>query len=256
MDVTSKSQQSSFNHRKNKRNNIQNSTRVSNSNHYRSKNSNNVNNIEQTPPTVKILAKSSSNSICNSVVTSNQDANNHNAATSTQLKTSVLTKPRPAVNILEKTIHSTLKLPYVNNIIDIIKLVDFEFNFIQETSIIDSMLMPDSVTTSQLNATSNSVPTQAGINIQPTGSSSNAANFGSQSFCIVAAIGMEGTGKSSLLNTIAQCNVFPTRLSMAKNNRENPLSHVTKGIDLHITSERVFLLDTQVRMMIIYNLYN
>lgn len=245
MDLTSKSQQSSFNHRKSKRNNIQNSTRGSNNSLYRSKNSN-VNNIEQTPPTVKILVKSSSNSACNSVVTSNQDTNNHNtsASKSAQKKTSVLPKPRPAVNILEKTIHSTLKLPYVNNIIDIIKLIDFEFNFIQETSIIDSMLMPDLETTNQMNTTS--APTQAGITIQPTVSSSN-TNFGAQSFCIVAAIGMEGTGKSSLLNTIAQCNVFPTRLSMAKNNRENPLSHVTKGIDLHITSERVFLLDTQVR---------
>lgn len=63
-----------------------------------------------------------------------------------------------------------------------------------------------------------------------------------ESFCTVGIIGLEGVGKSSLLNRIAGAEVFPVH------GQRIPTSfgHLTNGVDFHITSERVFLLDTLV----------
>ena len=57
----------------------------------------------------------------------------------------------------------------------------------------------------------------------------------------VAAVGLQSSGKSSILNRIAGKDVFKRH-----NDISTLLQHLTSGIDLHITSERLFLLDTQV----------
>jgi hypothetical protein len=54
---------------------------------------------------------------------------------------------------------------------------------------------------------------------------------------------MQSVGKSSLLNRVAGKRVFPTHGDNGLN--DNLLQHVTHGIDLHITKERLFLLDCQ-----------
>lgn len=116
------------------------------------------------------------------------------------------------------------------------KLLDGEFN-LQDTNVLERCLLSDG----QL---SNQSPTPSG-----------------QSFCIVGAVGLDGVGKSTLLNTIANRNVFKTHCNVVEDRRnmtapstankggnsgqDNPLSHVTNGVDLHITAERLFLLDTQ-----------
>ena len=64
-------------------------------------------------------------------------------------------------------------------------------------------------------------------------------------FSVISAVGLDGVGKSSVLNIIAGKDVFKVH----KNNNhysERPLRHRTRGIDLHITKERLFLLDSQV----------
>ncbi|KAH9394387.1 smg-9, nonsense mediated mRNA decay factor [Tyrophagus putrescentiae] len=117
------------------------------------------------------------------------------------------------------------------------KLLDGEFN-LQDTNVLERCLLSDG-------QSSNQSPTT------PSG----------QSFCIVGAVGLDGVGKSTLLNTIANRNVFKTHCNVVEdrrnmttsstaskggnNGQDNPLSHVTNGVDLHITAERLFLLDTQ-----------
>lgn len=64
------------------------------------------------------------------------------------------------------------------------------------------------------------------------------------SFTVISAVGGQSVGKSSLLNKIAGRNVFKTH-----NDTDNPtsyLKHLTRGIDLHVTKERLLLLDCQV----------
>lgn len=60
---------------------------------------------------------------------------------------------------------------------------------------------------------------------------------------VVAAIGMQSVGKSTLLNYLAGKKVFKTHKDVEK---DNLLQHVTVGADVHITPERTFLIDTQV----------
>lgn len=74
-------------------------------------------------------------------------------------------------------------------------------------------------------------------------SDSNSPTSTSQSFCIVSAVGLDGVGKSSLLNRIANQSIFPAHCNNPC--QENPLTHITTGLDLHITNERMFLLDSQ-----------
>ena len=65
-------------------------------------------------------------------------------------------------------------------------------------------------------------------------------------FSVISAIGLDGVGKSSVLNLIAGKDVFRVHHKNSSSYSERPLRHRTKGIDLHITKERLFLLDSQV----------
>lgn len=65
-------------------------------------------------------------------------------------------------------------------------------------------------------------------------------------FSVISAIGLDGVGKSSVLNLIAGKEVFRVHHKNSSSYSERPLRHRTKGIDLHITKERLFLLDSQV----------
>lgn len=152
---------------------------------------------------------------------------------------SILEKQLARMNIVPSADHRERELAY-----NCTKLLDGEFNF-QDTATLERCLLADQQTA-----------------VVPTSTASNG-----QSFCIVGAIGLDGVGKSSLLNSIANRSVFKTHRSFAedrlklapattvpKSNAgqlENPLTHVTSGIDLHITSERLFLLDTQVPYLIL-----
>lgn len=107
------------------------------------------------------------------------------------------------------------------NSLQSIKFLDEELNFNDLTSI-EKLLLDSSYSNS---------------NLAP------ASSIG-QTFCIVGAVGFEGVGKSSILNSIANHDVFKTRKSSS--NDRDMSGHVTSGIDMHITPERVFLLDTQV----------
>lgn len=82
---------------------------------------------------------------------------------------------------------------------------------------------------------------EPGTTVSTSASTSTAALSG-ESFCTVGIIGLEGVGKSSLLNRIADVEVFPIH------GKKIPtfFGHLTDGVDFHITSERVFLLDTLV----------
>ena len=216
---------------------------------------------EQSIPAVKILAKSNKPSVTSS---SSNDTNNQNQDIDTNSNTTVnVVKPRPSVSFLEKNIQPLLKIHQSRNNVQsetttttaasnkqpkYIKIVDFEFNFTIQPdtlswSILDSWLLPDS----NVSTTSNNSTSTPSASVPSSSSSTNITQgFGSQSFSIVAAVGLDGVGKSSLLNSMAQCDVFETRKMMAMKNHENPLNHITNGIDMHITAERVFLLDTQV----------
>ncbi|XP_054154092.1 nonsense-mediated mRNA decay factor SMG9-like [Oppia nitens] len=61
-------------------------------------------------------------------------------------------------------------------------------------------------------------------------------------FSVISAVGLDGVGKSSTLNLIAGKDVF--RVHNFKYS-EKPLRHRTKGVKLHITKERLLLLDSQ-----------
>ncbi|RWS21448.1 SMG9-like protein [Leptotrombidium deliense] len=65
---------------------------------------------------------------------------------------------------------------------------------------------------------------------------------GSGGFNVVSAVGLQSVGKSSTLNKIAASNVFKTHFDSED---DSILKHVTHGLNLHITKERLFLLDTQ-----------
>lgn len=104
------------------------------------------------------------------------------------------------------------------------KLIDNGFNFISEPSL-ENILLTDC-----------SVP-------NTTATSSNAVSSNSgQSFCVVGAVGLDGVGKSLLLNKIANKQIFKTHDTASE---DNLLSHITTGIDIFITAERLFLLDSQ-----------
>lgn len=71
---------------------------------------------------------------------------------------------------------------------------------------------------------------------------------------VIAAIGAQSCGKSSLLNILAGANVFRTHVDLGE--EDNLLQHVTLGVDVHITNERMVLLDTQVlslRLLVLFN---
>ena len=70
------------------------------------------------------------------------------------------------------------------------------------------------------------------------------SSLGPGGFTVISAIGTQSVGKSSLLNKIAGTDVFKTHESV--DNPESFLKHLTRGIDLHITKERLLLLDPQV----------
>jgi hypothetical protein len=65
----------------------------------------------------------------------------------------------------------------------------------------------------------------------------------SSGFSVISAVGLEGVGKSSVLNLIAGKDVFRVHTNKYS---ERPLRHKTKGIKLHVTKERLLLLDSQV----------
>lgn len=64
------------------------------------------------------------------------------------------------------------------------------------------------------------------------------------SFTVISAVGMQSVGKSTLLNKIAGRNVFKTHTD--SDSPHSYLKHLTRGIDLHVTKERLLLLDCQV----------
>lgn len=144
-----------------------------------------------------------------------------------------------SVSILEKQLARMHIVPADHRERDILnnctKMLDGEFNF-QDTNVLERSLLSDTLPANQSSST-------------PSG----------QSFCVVGAVGLDGVGKSGLLNLIANRNVFKTHRNVSDELRntnasskstsghDNPLSHVTSGVDLHITSERLFLLDTQVQ---------
>lgn len=67
-------------------------------------------------------------------------------------------------------------------------------------------------------------------------------------FKVVSSFGFQASGKSTAMNVIAGKDIFPVHGngSSDKNNRPCPLlQNVTSGIDMVITSERLFLLDSQ-----------
>ena len=67
---------------------------------------------------------------------------------------------------------------------------------------------------------------------------------GSDGFTVVSALGMQSVGKSSLLNKISRTNVFKSHQDPS--NVDSLLKHITRGVDLHVTKERLLLLDCQV----------
>jgi putative ribosome biogenesis GTPase RsgA len=74
-------------------------------------------------------------------------------------------------------------------------------------------------------------------------------SISSGGFSVISAVGLEGVGKSSVLNKIAGKDVFKVHNNNCDNNSD-PLKHMTRGIDLHITKERLLLLDSQVLQII------
>ncbi|RWS06811.1 SMG9-like protein [Dinothrombium tinctorium] len=62
-------------------------------------------------------------------------------------------------------------------------------------------------------------------------------------FKVISAVGTQSVGKSSVLNQIAGSNVFKVHTDNGES--DLLLKHCTHGIDLHITRERLFLLDSQ-----------
>ncbi len=74
-------------------------------------------------------------------------------------------------------------------------------------------------------------------------------SISSGGFSVISAVGLEGVGKSSVLNKIAGKEVFKVH-NNNRNNNSDPLKHMTRGIDLHITKERLLLLDSQVIQII------
>lgn len=231
---------------------------------YQKTNSENQHSKENEIPAVKILAKSNKLPVpSSSTSSSSNDTNSQHQDTDTNSTSTVNSKPRPSPSFLEKNIQPLLKVHSSQNNVQseattavnkqpkYVKIVDFEFNFTVQPdtsswSIVDSWLLPDS--NSSNHQTSNSTSTNCTAASGPS-SSNIKQGFSGQSFSIVAAVGLDGVGKSSLLNSLAQCDVFETRKIMSIKNRENPLNHVTNGIDMHITCERVFLLDTQVMII-------
>lgn len=69
-------------------------------------------------------------------------------------------------------------------------------------------------------------------------------------FISIAAVGTQGVGKSTLLNHIAEKDAFKTRRLCPA---DYGLKHVTRGIDLHITKERLFLMDSQVSFFVTFS---
>ncbi|KAF7495813.1 Protein SMG9 [Sarcoptes scabiei] len=128
--------------------------------------------------------------------------------------------------------------------LNLIKILDFEFNFLhQNETLINSLLRADSPQTFNNSNVLSTVDSKLSMTNNNPAIIHRSDHI--QTFSIVSAVGLDGTGKSSLLNSIAQNEIFPTRSSLAEKNSENPLSHVTCGIDMHVTAERIFLLDTQ-----------
>lgn len=69
-------------------------------------------------------------------------------------------------------------------------------------------------------------------------------NISSGGFSVITAVGLEGVGKSSVLNRIAGKEVFKVHNNQSVNGSD-PLKHMTHGLDLHITKERLLLIDSQ-----------
>lgn len=232
-----------------------------------------------TVPAVKILAKSNhkpqgaSSTVASAAVSNATAAQGNTIAQATKTPTivanrqsvsGIVARPadavstnRPTVTNNVTTAHHPSSKPSISNSVSIlekqlarmhivdhrerdilfncIKMLDGEFN-LQDTNVLERSLLSD---------------------VQPANQSSSAPS--GQSFCIVGAVGLDGVGKSTLLNSIANRHVFKTHRKISDEPRnttasskttsghDNPLSHVTTGVDLHITSERLFLLDTQVQ---------
>lgn len=71
---------------------------------------------------------------------------------------------------------------------------------------------------------------------------------GHSAMSIISVIGLQGVGKSTLLNTIAGKEAFKTHKSTSISNESNEgklnVRHVTRGVDIHSTHHRI-LLDCQ-----------
>ncbi|KAH9417065.1 smg-9, nonsense mediated mRNA decay factor, partial [Dermatophagoides pteronyssinus] len=213
---------------------------------------------------LKILAKSNKlPSSSSNDATSSQQHDQDTDRNSTPNNVSVVVKPRPS--ILDKNFVKQIQTLRINNNVvqsetttavnkpKYMKIIDFEFNFIQQqSSDTSSWLLPDLNPTTLSNSTSNNGPSSSSSKQGIFGGGGGGASIGGcgQSFSIVSAVGLDGVGKSSLLNSLAQFNVFETRKMMSEKNRETPLNHVTNGIDMHITCERLFLLDTQPLLIV------
>jgi hypothetical protein len=69
------------------------------------------------------------------------------------------------------------------------------------------------------------------------------------SFTVLGAVGKQSVGKSMLLNQIAGSAVFDTHTN-CDDPAKTLLQHVTNGVNLYATSDRLWLLDTQVTIAI------
>ena len=82
-----------------------------------------------------------------------------------------------------------------------------------------------------------------GSSTAPTTGGATGTGGVASSFHVVGAIGKQCVGKSSLLNRLAGRQAFKIH---SDDEEEILLKHVTKGVDLHVTAERLLLLDSQV----------
>ncbi|KAI2800495.1 smg-9, nonsense mediated mRNA decay factor [Blomia tropicalis] len=221
------------------------------SNLQHSSSNSNSNSEQSSIPSVKILAKSNNykSQVTNRPSINNareNDNNNRNSGTfNNQNRTSITN------SVLEKQLTRLQIVPSNEDrekdlLFNCTKLLDGDFSLLDPT-ILERLLLSDSQISSASANSSNATNVMA-----PSGNQST--NVVNQSFSIVGAVGLDGVGKSSLLNMLANRKVFKTHSNMGtssgsiqgrKNCLTTPLTHVTNGVDLHITSERLFLLDTQ-----------
>lgn len=82
-------------------------------------------------------------------------------------------------------------------------------------------------------------------------------NNGHSAINIVSVIGLQGAGKSNLMNSLAERVIFPTHRSIKEVKNFASLRHVTRGVDILATYDRI-LLDSQPMLSAssLDNIYN